>query len=131
MKNVQQGAKSLAKMLGWLLVWSVIGYLLLVLAYSLPVGRMKDHLRSEESTFTDGYYMLVRNDTSTQVDNITDSIILAEAVYDGPENPWQKAAAAFYASPQENKEHSESYLRIQAAVEDTGPYTQYARYWHG
>ena len=64
MKNVQQGAKSLAKMLGWLLVWSVIGYLLLVLAYSLPVGRMKDHLRSEESTFTDGYYMLVRNDTS-------------------------------------------------------------------
>lgn len=32
MKNVQQGAKSLAKMLGWLLVWSVIGYLLLVLA---------------------------------------------------------------------------------------------------
>lgn len=131
MKNVQQGAKSLAKMLGWLLMWSVIGYLLLVLAYSLPVGRMKDHLRSEESTFTDGYYMLVRNDTSTQVDNITDSIILAEAVYDGPENPWQKAAAAFYASPQENKEHSESYLRIQAAVEDTGPYTQYARYWHG
>lgn len=131
MKNVQQGAKNLAKMLGWLLVWSVIGYLLLVLAYSLPVGRMKDHLRSEESTFTDGYYMLVRNDTSTQVDNITDSIILAEAVYDGPENPWQKAAAAFYASPQENEEHSESYLRIQAAVEDTGPYTQYARYWHG
>ena len=131
MKNVQQGAKSLAKMLGWLLAWSIIGYLLLVLAYSLPVGRMKDHLRSEESTFTDGYYMLVRNDTSTQVDNITDSIILAEAVYDGPENPWQKAAAAFYASPQENEEHSESYLRIQAAVEDTGPYTQYARYWHG
>lgn len=30
MKNVQQGAKNLAKMLGWLLVWSVIGYLLLV-----------------------------------------------------------------------------------------------------
>ena len=64
----------------WLLAGALAGYLLLVLVYCLPVQRMKKHLESCVDAFADGAAALVKDDTGTWVDYLTDSLILAQAV---------------------------------------------------
>ena len=67
----------------WLLAGALAGYLLLVLVYCLPVQRMQKHLESCVDAFADGAAALVKDDTGTWVDYLTDSLILAQAVYRG------------------------------------------------
>lgn len=64
------------------------------------------------------------------VDYLTDSVILAEAVYNGEESLWEQAAAVYSSGPEEG-ETPWAFRKIQAAVEGTPNGGGYARYWHG
>lgn len=92
---------------GWLcggvllLAGAVIGYLLLVLVYCLPTERMQQHLESCVDAFAQGAVSLVKDDTGMWVDYLTDSVILAEAVYNGEESLWEQAAAVYSSGPEE------------------------------
>jgi len=121
---------------GWLcggvllLAGAVIGYLLLVLVYCLPTERMQQHLESCVDAFSQGGMSLVKDDTGMWVDYLTDSVILAEAVYNGEESLWEQAAAVYSSGPEEG-EAPWAFRKIQAAVEGTPNGGGYARYWHG
>lgn len=88
---------------GWLqgvillLAGAVVGYLLLVLVYCLPVERMQKHLESCVDAFDEGPTTLLKDDTGMWVDYLTDATILSEAVYNGEESPWNQAAAVYNA----------------------------------
>lgn len=115
----------------WLAGWALAGYLLLVLVYCLPVGRMQKHLESCVDAFAQGAIALVKDDTGMWVDYLTDSQILAEAVYNGEEGPLEQAAAVYSNAIDVEGEQTWSYRKIQAALESGTPGGEYARYWHG
>ena len=115
----------------WLLAGALAGYLLLVLVYCLPVQRMQKHLESCVDAFADGAAALVKDDTGTWVDYLTDSLILAQAVYRGEESPWEQAAASYSNAINAEGEQPWAYRKIQAALEEQQVGAPYARYWHG
>lgn len=117
----------------WLVVWALIGYLLLVLAYCLPVERMQKHLESCVDAFAKGATSLVKDDTGMWVDYLTDSLILAEAVYNGEESPLEQAAAVYSNAVDAEGDQPWSYRKIQAALQEgaSSGEGEYPRYWHG
>lgn len=113
-----------------LLAGAVIGYLL-VLAYCLPVERMQQHLESCLDAFAVGPTTLVKDDTGMWVDYLTDSMILAEAVYKGPEPVWEQAAAVYSNDVPAEGENVWTYRKLQGALQENQVGVAYARYWHG
>ena len=87
----------------WLSGWAVVGYLLLVIAFSLPTARMRSHLESTADTFANGSVVLVKDDMSTHLDYLTEAMILSEAIYDGGESAVTKAAAIYSVTPPQMK----------------------------
>lgn len=122
---------------GWLqglillLAGAIVGYLLLVLVYCLPVERMQQHLESCVDAFADGPTTLLKDDTGMWVDYLTDSMILAEAVYKGEESPWNQAAAVYSNAIDAEGDAPWTLRLIQAALEEEQTGAAYARYWHG
>ena len=55
--------------------------------------------------FAQGAVSLVKDDTGMWVDYLTDSVILAEAVYNGEESLWEQAAAVYSSGPEEGEKH--------------------------
>lgn len=123
--------KGVARGVLWMVLWAVIGYLLLVLAYCLPVDRMQKHLESSLDAFQDGPTTLLKDDTAMWIDYLTDSMILAEAVYDGEESAWNQAAAVYSNNTPADGEGSWTYRKMQAALENDQSGPGYPRYWHG
>lgn len=115
----------------WMAAWAVAGYLLLVLVYCLPVDRMQTHLESCVDAFRNGPTTLLKDDTAMWIDYLTDSTILAEAVYDGEESPWNQAAAVYSSAVPEEGEENWTYKKVQASLEDEQQGLAYPRYWHG
>lgn len=126
-------ARGLAVAAVWLVAWALVGYLLLVLVYCLPVERMQKHLESCVDAFAQGAKTLVKDDTGMWVDYLTDSLILAEAVYNGEEGPLEQAAAVYSNAINAEGEQPWSYRKVQAALQEgTAPGEgEYPRYWHG
>lgn len=117
----------------WLIGWAAIGYLLLVVAFSLPTARMRSHLESTPDTFSNGSVVLVKDDTSTHLDYLTEATILSEAIYDGDESAFTKAAAIYSIIPPSDETLNWSYAKLTAALSsnrDTA-YGAYDRYWQG
>lgn len=117
----------------WLIGWAAIGYLLLVVAFSLPTARMRSHLESTPDTFSNGSVVLVKDDTSTHLDYLTEATILSEAIYDGDESAFTKAAAIYSIIPPSDETLNWSYAKLTAALSSNrdAAYGAYARYWQG
>lgn len=114
-----------------LLAAAVVGYLLLVLVYCLPVERMQTHLESCLDAFSEGSKTLLKDDTGMWVDYLTDSMILSEAVYKGDESPWNQAAAVYSNAVDAEGEQPWTLRKMQAALEEKQSGAAYSRYWHG
>ena len=117
----------------WLSGWAVVGYLLLVIAFSLPTARMRSHLESTADTFANGSVVLVKDDMSTHLDYLTEAMILSEAIYDGGESAVTKAAAIYSVTPPSNETLNWSYAKLTAALFSDGDASRgaYDRYWQG
>ena len=89
----------------WLLLGAVLGYLFLVIAFCLPTNRMRSHLESTPDVFYNGSVALVKDDLATHLDYLTEATILSEAIYDGNESPFVKAAAIYSVLPPEGDEN--------------------------
>lgn len=116
----------------WLLLGAVLGYLFLVIAFCLPTNRMRSHLESTPDVFYNGSVALVKDDLATHLDYLTEATILSEAIYDGNESPFVKAAAIYSVLPPEGDENW-SYRKLISSLSATnesahGPYD---RYWQG
>lgn len=110
---------------------AIVGYLMLVLVYCLPVERMQMHLESCLAAFSEGSKTLLKDDTGMWVDYLTDSMILSEAVYNGEESPWNQAAAVYSNAIDAEGDQTWPLRKMQAALEEEQDGAPYARYWHG
>ena len=118
------------KKIGLLLGVSILsGYLLLCLSYLIPAESMQRNL-SESAMYLKAQTTYVRDSVSgRQVDNFTDSIMLAVSGYAGEENIFRKAADAYYRSVPDT-DPRESFVRLMSGEEDY-KISSYSRYWHG
>ena len=115
----------------WMILWAVVGYLLLVLVYCLPVDRMQKHLESSLETFQDGSKTLVKDDSAMWLDYLTDATILSETIYQGGQSPFEKAAAVYSNMPEGAPDQNWPYQKVSAAMQESDRFSAYARYWHG
>lgn len=111
----------------------VIGMLMLVAVYALPVAEMKANVaRSSEIFNYEGIYpQLVNGYKYMQLDNFTDSIMLGAAIYDGVEGTINKAVYNYH--PDSAQLSPELALTNYANEVSAYEYFQvpYGRYWHG
>jgi len=128
---------SLLRLGGILTGGILLGYLLLVLAYALPVDRIEANVLLSVSTF-DGTaesaearnQHVVKTFDSTWLDNSADSLVLLMAAYRSDYPVWQQALRnEFYGNMDDNPYN---LLRTFAANGSQGMgTTAYFRYWHG
>ena len=115
-----------------LLTAVIVGFLLLVMAYSLPTGRMRQNVAasSEQVSSEGGYYQWAKGYKNAQADNYTDASLILNAIYPGSGNVVKDAMNApriLYGD--DNNEESV----VLAATEEPGETHEvnYGRYWHG
>ena len=128
---------SFVRLAGILVAGVLLGYLLLLIAYALPVDRMEANVLLSASTF-DGTaesvearnQHVVKTYDSTWLDNSADSLILLMAIYRSDYPVWQQALRnEFYGNMEDNPYN---LLRTYAAGGSAGMgSTAYFRYWHG
>jgi len=76
-----------------LLAGILSGYLLLMIAYLLPVERMQENVLESINILIEEqeYHKVIPGYNSTQLDNYTDSWMIANAVYDNNLPIWESA----------------------------------------
>ena len=112
-----------------ILMWFV-GYLMLVLAYSIPTGGMEVHVREAASTFQkEGSYPQLAGMGTSQLDNFTDALMLLTASYPCDRNVWRGAVdAKRYHINGENPVKTLLNVYGEAKAAEA---IAYERYWHG
>ncbi len=123
--------KKICKTLLILLSSIGIGIILLLGVYLLPTGRMKGHVESSVSLLEqEGKYKeVIEGVENTKLDNYTDSIMLANAIYDGNENVLDKAMHVYRYSIDEDD--AVKALSNIFSNEEEIHLSSYDRYWHG
>jgi len=126
--------KNFLKLASILALSIAIGYIALVLAYSLPTGKIHQHISRSYSNISNVEF-LIPNREETHIDNFTDSISLLEAEYDNTNSAWVESLLnPRLTSLDENGQiippatvflsyHTDGNLNYQRA--------DYPRYWHG
>lgn len=121
----------MCKMLVQLIGCIVVGTILLMLVYSIPVQPMQNHIYSKIDKFVeeDENPFLVKGYKGSSLDNTTDASMLCEAIY--------QSDAPFYEAAMKSEKVSDvsgntlialkKYLQNKKDIEITA----YSRYWHG
>ena len=114
----------------------VVGYLLLVAVYALPMDWTgPEHDETVAFLKTEKMYLLDRW-SYRRLDNFSDSIIMLMASYKGDEGPWRQAASNYYISYGGDdfyKLTSYPYDWLIGRYDETAQPIKmnYGRYWHG
>ncbi|MBR3196481.1 MAG: hypothetical protein IKF50_07225 [Clostridia bacterium] len=111
----------------FILIASVVaGYLLLALSFAIPFR--EDPVRHDETVAVLDEEGLYPRDKSSgrPLDNWADSYSVLIAAYDGDENAFEKAAAAYHIQSGYNP-----YEWLSGHVDEVPEQMSYARYWHG
>lgn len=113
----------------------LIGFLLLIVAYMLPTERMKSHIAESDGVFNfEGIYpQLMYGMKNSQLDNYTDGVMYATAIYPGSGNAlWDAMHNARYEYTDTNMVQSlNDYANDVSDKEPLRYEIGYARYWHG
>lgn len=116
-----------------LLMGILAGYLLLMMAYLLPVEKMQENLLKSIDVLTEEqeYHKVIPGYNSTQLDNFTDSWMLGNAVYDNSLPIWERALTCTSADYDEGPLNGlVRYLRKPGGG-GINEEIEYTRYWHG
>lgn len=111
----------------------IIGMLMLVAVYTLPVAPMKANVArsSEIFNYERIYPQIVQGYKYMQLDNYTDSIMLGAAIYDGAESTIYKAVNNYHI----DSTQIEPDLAMTNYANEVTAYdyfaVSYGRYWHG
>lgn len=125
--------KSLIGYIGKLGISIIVGMLLLIMVYALPVQNMKANVgRSSDIFNVEGtYHQLSYGYKYMQLDNYTDSIMLGAAIYDGAEGIVNQAVNVYHI----DSEQLSSVLALTNYANEVSDYEydkfSYGRYWHG
>ena len=119
--------KSFLKVLSFLSAGIIGGYLLLVLVFCLPVGRMHNNVLKSASSFNGEYTVLIDDNIATRQDDWTDALMLLTAGDYTDRNPFTSAVYAYHPERKDVPPHS----LISDPDNQANKPTQYSRYWHG
>ncbi|HBA70361.1 MAG TPA: hypothetical protein DCZ40_13535 [Lachnospiraceae bacterium] len=124
--------KTIMKYIGKLGAGIVIGVLMLIAVYALPIGRMKENVArsSEVFNYERMYPQIIFGYKYMQLDNYTDSLMLGEAIYEGTENILDKAMSNYRIASDELPQDMTVTNYANDAPYDFYP-VSYERYWHG
>ncbi len=117
-----------------LAVGGCVGFVLLLLAYMLPVERMLDHARASIEIFEDlGLQpQIIKGYETTTIDTYTDAWMLRMAFYDGDESALEKCLCNYYYG-YDNGTTTNVIESMIAYLKGAEGYIRivYGRYWHG
>lgn len=124
--------RSAVKMTAILLAGMVAGTLCLCAVYLIPVKQIQENVRRSLDVFMEEGEnpFILKGYKGSSLDNYTDAIMLGNAVYGEDDRPlaeramWVSRASGAEDAPMES-------LALYLEGENTGEYTEYARYWHG
>lgn len=124
--------RNIVKYVGILLGSILLGMLLMILAYSLPVSPMKANAqRSTEIFDYEGVYpQLMWGYKMSQLDNCTDATMILNATYAGTESVVEKAVYVF-RTEYDGKNPVKSLTDYANNVRGETYDATYSRYWHG
>ena len=105
----------------------VIGYLLLVLAFCLPDGRIRHNVINSASSFNGEYHYLIHDNIMTKTDDFTDAIMLMTASDTSDRNPFTEAIYAYHTE----REDAGPNEVIRDLNSSENHQVTYSRYWHG
>lgn len=124
-----------AKLVGVTILMLMTGLLLMIVAYTLPVGRMKNNIADSHEVFNyEGTYpQIIQGYKSTQLDNYTDALMYATAIHPGSGNAVKDA---MYNARYEYVDNSmpqslNDYANDVVSKEELRYEIGYSRYWHG
>lgn len=103
------------------------GYLILVLAFALPVGRMHNNVIKSGAAFNYNYTTLIHDNITTITDDFTDALMLMTAENGEDRNPFT-AAVYDYRLVREGLRPNEVITNLEHPENKS---LHYSRYWHG
>ena len=105
----------------------IAGYLLLVLCFCLPNGRIHNNVIESGKSFNGEYKTLIRNNIATKTDDYTDALMLLTAENNDDKNPLTASIYAYHTV------RSGDYPNktITDLENSNNEAEQYSRYWHG
>lgn len=129
MKNI---VKDGTKYVGILLVSILLGTLLLLLVYALPVAPMKANAQrsTEIYDYESVYPQLMWGYKMSQLDNCTDATMLLNAIYPGEQSVVERAMQV-YRTEYTNEHQVKSLTHFANDVKAETYTVAYPRYWHG
>lgn len=121
---------SLMKIAAMLLAGCAAGFLLLTAVFCLPVSGVKESRETAEAFRREGDRPnVIPVYEGARLDNYTDAVMLAEAIFDDPEiSPLDKAV---YAYRRAGSDSASADLAAQLEGEELPWVIGYTRYWHG
>lgn len=131
--RIQVMGSAFLKYLVMLMVSIIVGMILLIAVYSLPVREMKANVArsSEIFNYERIYPQIVHGYQYMRLDNYTDSIMLGAAIYDGTQKLLQKAVNNYHiSSAQIDPDLAMTNYANEVSVYDYNV-DEYPRYWHG
>ena len=122
--------KNFLKILLILFISTIVGFLLLLIAYALPAGRIEKNLEKSLTIFEneETYERDIYNYDNTQLDNFTDAIMLENASYIGDQSIVDKAINVYKYNNHSDPRES---LILQLKNKEHKTLSPYSRYWHG
>ncbi|MBR1457458.1 MAG: hypothetical protein IJ594_09930 [Oscillospiraceae bacterium] len=123
--------KKILKNCIWILPAGVVlGVVLLLFSFLIPASCFQGRLAGAAAVLAQEDVYPLEDYSRRQMDNYTDSIMLLEADYDGPESLWAKAINVYRVG---QKGHGPYKAVVdQTRLGDADAYrASYARYWHG
>lgn len=119
--------KQVLKTLLFLVGGVVGGYLLLVLVFCIPTGRIHNHVLESAASFSGEYGFLIQDNITTRTDDFTDALMLLTAENNSGSNPFMGSIYAYHLAREGTAPHE-----VISDTDNSENYSaQYSRYWHG
>ncbi len=115
-----------------IMLCSLIGFFLLFVVNCLPSGRVAANVRRSGVTLMEegDYYSIIPTDSSSILDNFTDSIMLLTTGYTGKRSAWEETIYA-YRIYGKKMSKEESCTHCGDLPEEKQKELDYTQYWHG
>ncbi len=116
-----------------IVISSIIAFILMVGAYSIPTKHIRENAKSSLYTIIDEgeIYIKHKNITGGLIDNFTTSIMINNASFLGRESIIQDAMLNPRIQHPNSNKVRDLYLALEKDTLETHPIIDYPRYWHG
>ena len=105
------------------------GYLLLVLVFCLPLGRINNNVLESATSFNGEYTVLVKDNITTKTDDYTDALMLLTAKDNTDRNPFTSSIYIYHLDGGDVGDDPDTVITDLNNLEYASD--SYNRYWHG